>query len=414
MLPPPAGPDDFFPKHPIVARTQIAATPSQARAPFMEISLSEWAWFLETGAGASVAPRTVALNWRIRGHSGYLPRVLERNATRAALVLAGVVAVAFPALDRIAAHRAAERRLDALGATLGPTPDLDPAFLARARRLGPLLSSWETIGGCGAGASTGSGGSLKWVGRNVSGGLFHVELQGDYVHTTYGYNYIATALVSRDLNPKWNVGVNVPYLYKLMRNPYDQGDVANEGPGDVNLLVTRHLGVINDWTATLSVGLPTGTHSARVANIYLPQDRQLGLGEPTATVIVDHTIDKSWGPTVVGGTVGWRGSRNDLGSSRAPAASVYGYSGYLLGPLVPALGVIVSGAAGHDEDQGVPQGTPLFGVAANASLEWSTDWLAVLVGGSLPYGYTNSVGGSPALWSLGPWVLGLGLAFAPF
>ncbi|HEY0712728.1 MAG TPA: hypothetical protein VGF45_08650, partial [Polyangia bacterium] len=42
------------------------------------------------------------------------------------------------------------------------------------------LASWATIGGCGAGASSGSGAGIKWIGRSVSGGLFQVQCQGNY------------------------------------------------------------------------------------------------------------------------------------------------------------------------------------------------------------------------------------------
>src|SRR6202008_418693 len=62
-------------------------------------------------------------------------------------------------------------------------------------RSAPELASWQTVGGCGAGASSGTGAGVKWVGRNVSGGLFHVECQANYVKTTYGYNYVGTTLV---------------------------------------------------------------------------------------------------------------------------------------------------------------------------------------------------------------------------
>jgi hypothetical protein len=43
-------------------------------------------------------------------------------------------------------------------------------------------------------------------------------------------------------------------------------------------------------------------------------------------------------------------------------------------------------------------------VAANASLEWSNDWFAVLAGVSQPF------------WTGGrqPWTAGLGFALAPF
>jgi hypothetical protein len=351
----------------------------------------------------------------------------EQTARRVAFALAGALAVLalHPTLDRLAAVRAVHRRLHGVAAfgnplTCGAASPclpgiLDPVLISRYHRLGPLLESWETIGGCGAGSSTGTGGGVKWIGRNVSGGLFHVELQGNYVHTSYGYNYVATALVSRDLNQKWNLGVSVPYLYKFIRDPYAIGvDVTNKGPGDVSALVTRRLGAINDWSATLSLGAPTGTHEAAFGINYLPQDRQLGLGRPTASLIVDHTIDNLWGPIVVGGTANWRGGENDLKSYRAPSGGIYGYAGYLLGPLVPAFGLSVSGVAGHDRDQTIPQATPLVGMTANASLEWSTSSVALLLGGVFGYGYTNQVGSTQAGWSQVPWVVALGVAFAPF
>src|SRR5260221_5776219 len=63
----------------------------------------------------------------------------------------------YPSLaGRLAARRAA-RRLDAIEARLGRGEDLgarlDPLVSLRVERLGPLLASWETLGGCGAGSS---------------------------------------------------------------------------------------------------------------------------------------------------------------------------------------------------------------------------------------------------------------------
>jgi hypothetical protein len=356
----------------------------------------------------------------------FAPMSATRRVWTLAVAATLSVAAFYPALDRLVASRAADRRLDALSAApsweISTSTSLDPTIRARLDRLGPLLASWETVGGCGAGASTGTGGGIKWIGRNVTGGLFHVELQGAYVHTDYGYNYVAAALVTRDLDPNWTLGLSAPYLYKFMRDPYGLGvDVVNQGPGDLAVLLTRRLGIIHDWSSTLSVGAPTGAHDAsfRSATNILPQDRQLGLGPHattvvTASLIVDHTIDRGSGPTVLGGTLNWRGGENELRSYRAPSASLYGYAGYLVGPLVPALGVTFTGAVGHDRDQGTVQATPIFSVAANASLEWSNDWLAVILGGSLPYGYSNSVQGAPVGWSVAPWVAALGVAFAPF
>src|SRR5262249_29531125 len=134
----------------------------------------------------------------------------------------------------------------------------------------------------------------------------------------------------------------------------------------------------------------------------------------TASAIVDHTIDREWGLAVVGGTLNWRGGTNELQSKRVPTASLYSYAGYVLGRFGPSLGVTAVGAAGPDVNRLMVQSTPIFSVAANASVEWSTDWVAVLIGGSLPYGYTNSIQGSAPVWALAPWVVGIGVAVAPF
>jgi hypothetical protein len=295
-----------------------------------------------------------------------------------------------------------------------------PPLPSRAR----LLAGWQTVGGCGAGASTGAGGGIKWIGRNVTGGLFRIETQGNYIAVPYGYNYVVNALISRDLTEKWNLGVAVPYLYKHMNNPFDRGfHVTNRGLGDVNLLVTRKLGAINATTVTAGVGLPTGKHDATLITypeITIEQDRQLGLGKPTASLSVDHVFDELWGLMMVGGMVNWRGGENALRSYRAPSATGHGYLGYFLGPLTPAFGLQVTGLTGHDRDRGAEQkGTPLFSVAPSLSLEWSSNWVAVMLGASVPYQYDgvkiDEVANRPRNpWGLGPWMLVLGLAVSPF
>ena len=292
----------------------------------------------------------------------------------------------------------------------------------RQQALGPLLASWQTVGGCGAGASSGTGAGVKWIGRNVTGGLVHVEMQGNYIKTTYGYNYVGTSLVTRDVTEKWNLGVAVPYLYKYMHHYAGLAfNVANQGIGDIDFLLTRRLGAINDYILTLSVGAPTGTYRAhllRTDREIIPQDRQLGAGKVTGSLMLDHVIDNIWGPTVIGGLASWRGGENSEHNYRAPNATLYAYSSYLLGPFAPALGLQVTGATTHDRDQAMgDQATALFSVAANASLEWSTDWIAVLVGASLPYQYdalTKDNMDRPHYWSFGAWIVGLGIAVSPF
>ena len=363
-------------------------------------------------------------------------RLLRITAVTAVLLGAAValVAAAWPALDRACAGQRDRRRLDDLAAVFHQYPavaascargaaGLDPggssALQTRASALAGL-ASWQTIGGCGAGAAGGSGVGIKWIGRNVTGGLFHLELQGNYVETPYGHDYVAVTMITRDVTEKWNLGVSVPYLYKFISDPYGLGvDVANKGPGDVNLMVTRRFGSINDTTAMLAVGLPTGAHDATFRNTeVLRQERQLGLGKPTASLVIDHIIDNLWGPVVVGGTVAYRGGENELKNYRAPTGSLYSYASYLMGPFAPAVGVTATGWKDYDRDSGEDQRSPLFSVSGNVSIEYSADWVAILLGASLPYqydGHDQDVNGRPqSPWSVGKWIFGLGLAFAPF
>jgi hypothetical protein len=62
--------------------------------------------------------------------------------------------------------------------------------------------------------------------------------------------------------------------------------------------------------------------------------------------------------------------------------------------------------------------TGLYSAAANFSLEWSTDWVAVLAGASVPYQYDGvfeTTEGAPrSPWGWAPWVVGMGVSFSPF
>ena len=99
------------------------------------------------------------------------------------------------------------------------------------------------------------------------------------------------------------------------------------------------------------------------------------------------------------------GRANQLENFRAPSGTVYSYAGYLLGPVVPAIGVSATAFWGADRDRGLASDDrPPWMLAANASLEWSTDWVALLVGASLPYHVSG----------LQPWTAGVGLALSPF
>ena len=317
-------------------------------------------------------------------------------------------------------------RLDALALRLAPGVSaetsrpgcealdaLSAAALGPARASSPALSSWQTVGGCGAGASTGTGGGVKWIGRHVKGGLVNLECQASYVDTNYGYNFIGSTLMSGSLSDRWSMGVSVPYLYKYMNDPYALGvDLANKGPGDVSASLTHQFGDTRNWLVSAAVGIPTGVHDQYFRNSeLLPQDRQLGLGKTTAQLVVDHVADELWGVAVVGASAAWRGSKNDFGSSRAPSGSIYGHVAYLVGAFAPSVGLTLTGFAGKDHDKLQEQAMPLTIVSPSLSLEWSSDWIAVLANLTTPYevGVRSSTVKSHS--QMGNWMFTLGTAF---
>lgn len=342
----------------------------------------------------------------------------------AQLIAVGLSVVAlYPFVRSQRATRDVSQRVKRLEKRLENQPQsapLDPAVSLRVQQLGPLLASWEMVGGCGAGSSGGVG-NVKWIGRSTTGGLFQNVTQFNYIHLDNAANYVLSTQLTRDLSEQWNVGVFVPFVYKLYNDYMGLPvDISNGGLGDINLLGTFRFGPINATSLTLSLGLPTGTHAAKYKMDLLTQDKQLGLGRINGTLTLDHTLDETWGLIVLGGLVSYRGGENELRNYRAPFASLYGYTGYFVGPLVPAVGLSLSGFLDPDRDRGIEQEVPLVLVTPNVSLEWSTDWIAVLLGLSVPiglYGKKTAVEGiqqGPSITGLQPWTLALGVSVSPF
>ena len=349
----------------------------------------------------------------------------DRRSLWRALIAAGCLAAALaaaPLARRLDVARVAAR-LDALSATLAagggavtataPGCGAPLAAVGPAPTTSPALASWQTVGGCGAGASSGTGGGVKWVGRHVKGGLLNLECQASYIDMPYGYNFIGNTMMSGALSDRWSLAVSVPYLYKYMNDPYALGvDLANKGPGDVSASISHFMGATRNWLVSASVGIPTGVHNQlfRMAEM-LPQDRQLGLGKPSAQLVVDHVTDELWGVWVVGSSLSWRGAKNEFGSSRAPAGSVYGHAAYLLGAFAPSIGLTMTGFAGKDFDRLQEQAMPLAVVAPSVSLEWSADWIAFLANVTAPYEYGVRSGTVKSHNRLGNWMFTLGSAF---
>jgi hypothetical protein len=350
----------------------------------------------------------------------------ERGLGSGNWLIAGLL-LAVAAYPHVQRQRSAQRhtaRIGAIEAALasGHAARLagDPALSLRVRRLSGLLSSWETIGGCGAGSSTGAGGAVRWIGRSAHGGLFDQQVMASYLGLDDGYNLGLSAQFTRDVSEKWNVGLSVPLLYKYYRDYYGLPvDVSNSGFGDVSALVTRRFGEINDTALTLSLGIPTGVHDGRYRNDYLTQEKQLGAGRLSGSLALEHTLDQDWGVAVFGASGSYRGGENELGNYRAPVAGAYGYCGYFLGPWVPSIGLTAQRFLGVDRDRGLEQQVQLMSVTTTLALEWSTDWIAVLAGASLPYGWEGSAAPDGAvendLLSAGfqPWTVSLGVSVSP-
>jgi hypothetical protein len=365
-----------------------------------------------------------------------------RLSTFVALALLGLAVG--PAVVRIWETSRILRQIDRLGPReaanampLSPTgrsqawlPTPDPALVVRVEEAGGLVASWQTVGGCGAGSGGGSSIGLKWIGRNVHGGLFNVQEQVTYMENEQPnhlpqYNLFSNTLITTDIGEKWNVGVNLPIVYKYLVDPMSLGqpgvapiDYSNSGFGDMTLLCTRKLGRINALALTGIVGLPTGTYDAKIGTTRLNQSQQIGFGRPTASLTLDQTFDEIWGLSVVGGTASYRGGTNKLHNYRSPSATAYGYVGYFLGPFVPAVGLSITGYKDHDRDLDTPMRTPLYSFAANLSIEYSVDWIAFLVAASIPYGYdgykTNDSGNPRSPWGFLPWTAGFGISASPF
>ena len=254
----------------------------------------------------------------------------------------------------------------------------------RWSRLQALTASWRSVAGCGAGSSTGVGG-IKWVGRNVTGGLVNVQCQANYTR-------LATATSTRSRTrslPTWaSAGTSgwwSPTSTSTWTIPSACASTcptrawATSTPGHPALRADRR-----HHRHRLGRGFPPATTRPNTSN-YLKQDRQLGSGKPSGALLVDHVLDNLWGPAVLGGTLVYPGaatSSRTTGPPRAPCTAT-GLPARSAGPVAGAVG---DGYRGADRDRGLASDDrPPWMVSANASLEWSTDWVALLVGASLPY-----------------------------
>ena len=343
-------------------------------------------------------------------------RWIRRGLAWGALAL---LAVAVPLGQRLVARHQVTRRLDGI---TGGTLNTLAVALPLAER-GPVLASWQAVGGCGSGATTGAGGGVRWVGPIVSGGLFNVMCQATYMKidnaTRQEQHLYFNSLITKDVSEKWNLGVSVPVVYKYLRDPYGLNiDLSNSGLGDMSVQVTRRMGAINDTLLTGSLGLPTGKWDQTYKMAPLRQHQQLGFGRVTGTLSLDHVMDELWGMMLVGASGAYRGGENGLSNYRAPSGSAYGYVGYFIGKLVPSFGLTFTGLPAHDRDRSQDEQTGLFIASPSVALEWGTDWIAFMAGASFSYQYDGiniTTEGRPRTpWGWAPWSASLAVSIAPF
>lgn len=166
-----------------------------------------------------------------------------------------------------------------------------------------------------------------------------------------------TLKVTGDVPGRLNLGVQVPYVWN---NRYDEDSPGKQtfqvdGLGDVSLLVSRQFGMEGNTSANVTVGLPTGEYDRVVSGYSLPYDAQLGIGKPTLGVTVEHTLNRDWGPMILGGGYNHNGGWNDVEpnpSLRGDTLQAYCYAGYRTERSVHSVGANLSYALQNDVDRG--------------------------------------------------------------
>jgi hypothetical protein len=329
-------------------------------------------------------------------HAGTAPAIRQTPAPRAqcimppmkrlpalgmaALIAALAATALLPAADRTLARWRADRVLATIPLQTGAALVVGPVALPAERP----LASWSTIGGCGAGGGSASapGGGIRWIGRNVTGGLIDAQALTTLTYASGNQFTTVAARIAASPTFRWGVALDVPVLYKV-------GDVTLlgitrtakiSGFGDLSLEVSYKLGAIATHQLMLVASAPTGSSDAVRKGVVLPQHLQLGAGVPGLTAQYQHTQDHDWGLVLLGGTVSYAGWENAIGDFRSPSATAFAHLGYLLGRWVPSAGLTLFGKPWHDRERGARRAfsDPVFMLVPSVGLEWSRDWIAVL------------------------------------
>lgn len=284
-----------------------------------------------------------------------------------------------------------------------------PSWLLNLHKCDANLESWANIGGCGVSGATSTAGGFKWIGRGVTGGLLDIQcIASNNTYLDGASSLSFSTRLGTNLGYKWTVAATVPFIYN--QEDVDSFGVSKRaylpGFGDLSFELTRKLGITNAHTLTLSLTAPTGAHDAVRKGVILPQRQQLGSGVMGAGLTYEYTRDFDWGLMIFGGTLGYGGWENSVGSFRAPSLSGYIYAGYMLGPLVPSAGITFTGRLMSDREQYVDtmNTREMFSISPTIGLEWSSDYLALMLSFATPLSFQR----------MDSWTIGLGLQTSLF
>lgn len=321
-----------------------------------------------------------------------------------AWAVAALIAVsAFPLADSWVARRQARQLLTAARQRVAAADHAaraavrcaglaDPP-LWRTQPVAPVLASWGNIGGCGVGGASSATGGVKWVGRGVSGGL--VDVQCTTTQTLMlrnGYQSTVNLRLATGYFDKWVFAAQAPFRVNVQDvDVYGTAKTALlPGWGDAGVEVTRKLGMANNSSLTLSLNFPTGSSDAVRQGVVLPQQMQLGAGTLTGGLTFEHTQDKDWGLLIFGTSIAYGGWENSSGDLRGSSASAYLYSGFILGPFVPSLGLAYTTKFTGDRERYVRlPDQPMVFLTPSIGLEWTTDMLGLLLAFSAPLSLTG-------------------------
>src|SRR2546430_1184312 len=101
---------------------------------------------------------------QLSSRAGAVPRRGARSPSSA-------LALGLPCWHAHSMRRALDRRLDEASGSA----EVGWSLSLPVTTSSSLLASWQSVGGCGAGAASGGGVGVKWIGHSVSGGLFNVQ-----------------------------------------------------------------------------------------------------------------------------------------------------------------------------------------------------------------------------------------------